>query len=415
MKRTLIIVFVFFNVILYSESKFDLKVGASNKTLDDNGYITIVFKPFFKYNDFFVGLNNEFSFKSDSTLKQDDWDNTRAIIEKLYLGYGQKGDKVVLRVASLDNVEFGYGILVNNFRNDVYYPNRIKPGFILKVDYNYAGINSFIDDVYDLDLIGLRGFLRPFNFIKEGVPEYVKNFQIGGFFIFDYDNLDKDSSSDTYYIYKDDPASKTVKFYGFDVFVPFFEEKGVFTGSNFVEYAKLHTGGSGLSFGVTLKFIDIINFKGSVIYSWSGFIPGYFSSFYEVRNIRSSIYDTTISSPDGWNFSLDGWLEFKDLKIGTQTYYTKGDGIIFTFYGTLEPELLKGFFIRIFYAKRDVKGLTETFDITTGKDNILNFFEIGYQITRNAYISIRYVKSFKEIDGFVTNSSLTEIQTNIVF
>jgi len=412
--KKLFLVLVFLISNLYAESFFNLKVGAYNRTLDDTSYITIAFKPLFMYNGFFGGSSFEFSFKPDSTLKQDEWDNTRAILEKFYFGYGEKESPIVFRFSSLDDVNLGYGILVNKFRNDIYYPTRIKPGLLFNFDYNYFGIESFVDDAYDLDLIGSRLFVRPLSFIKNSIPEYIRDFRIGGFFIADYDNLDKDTSATDYYIFKDDPSSKTVKFYGFDIFVPIFKKDFLYI-ANWVEYAKMHGYGSGLSYGILLNFLNYFNFKGSLIYSWDGFTPNFFSSFYEVRTVRSTIYDSSILSKDGWNFFDEFWFDYGLLKVGTQFYYTKGNGAFFTFYTYLKPELLKGFFVRIFYSKRDVKSIIDAFNIVIDKDRIITNMEIGYQITRNAYISIRYIKSFKEVDGNISNSSLTEIQTNIVF
>ena len=80
-------------------------------------------RPDIPFGKFGVGLDLTFRFDEDGNFKDDEWDEGRDYIDKLYyLRYGLPGDPFYLRVGALDNVTLGYGLIMRRYANTIQYP-----------------------------------------------------------------------------------------------------------------------------------------------------------------------------------------------------------------------------------------------------------------------------------------------------
>ncbi len=413
----LLIILIFPILSFAKKNKFewDLKAGAFNRVVEDKSYIIVGFKPFFRYEKFYAALDLEFAFDEEGSLKQDDWDNVRAILEKFsYIGYGEKGeDPFFLRLGLLDDITMGYGILVNHFRNDIYYPEIRKLGFYGGYDIGYNGFTGFMEDSIDIDLFGGRVFARPLFGVESNSPFHtVRKLEIGFGFVMDKDPLDQETSGLT----DDDSASETVKAYSLDLLVPLLERKN-FTLENYVQYGDIVGIGAGLGYGFKGKIHKVLEYKAELSYSWGGFIPGYFSSFYLMRDVRMSLYDTTKNADNGFGYLLGMYANFlkKQLRMGIEFSDNEAEKPKLLFYTFLKPKVLERLFLKFNYQRKEIAGLVDAFDTNKTGENTLILLEIGYEITKNAAISVRYILDYEEVNGVVTENSLTEIQTNLLF
>lgn len=163
----------------------DVHVGSA--TLENETWGNIVFLPRFQAGRFFTRLyipvtyrinplypgdwyrpggNNEWSFGSDQ-----DWsgetitalsDVGRDIALKIdVMQLGEPSDPVFLRVGSLSGVNFGPGLLVQNFGNDLEFPAIRRTGMLFTVDRETWGSTTLISDLFDPAVIGNRFFFRP--------------------------------------------------------------------------------------------------------------------------------------------------------------------------------------------------------------------------------------------------------------
>lgn len=398
---------------------WNVKTGAANRVTSEGSYIAIDFKPFFYFKKFYGALDLEFSFEPSGALKQDDWDNLRAISEKIvYLGYGKENeDPYFFRIGTLDDLTLGYGILVNHFRNDVYAPLRKKQGFSGGYDFGYTGLSAFCEDLFDLDFFGGRLFVRPLYWMDAAqIPPFIRLFQFGISFVTDLDPLDQESDgSGTYYLTKDNPNSKTVRAFALDLTIPIFESE-LFSIDNYMQYGDLQNIGAGLSYGFKGKFLSSLSYRMDISYNWDGFQPGYFSEFYNVRSVRASRFEETKNLENGWAYLMGMYGDFFNGQFKTGAEFSKNLSLdpSFLIYARLQPTLLKRLFIQFSFQRRDIGSFMEVFDIQN-LDTSLIHLEIGYEMTANAAIAVRYIRNYSEEGGIVKSHSTTEIQTSLLF
>lgn len=422
MKRFFTALMILFPVLIFSSENFqwNLKAGANNRIDDNNKYIVVDFKPYFSFYKFYAALDLEFQFHSDGSLKQDDWDNMKAIKQKIYtIGYGDPySDPVFIKIGTLDNVSLGYGILVNHFRNDLYYPETRKLGIFASFDMSFTGASFFTEDTGIFKIFGGRFYTRPLYGLNEDqMPAGFKMLEIGISFVTDSDPYTQESKDMEFSFFgKDNPASQPVRAYALDMRLPIIKwEK--FTLDNYIQYGDIQKIGAGVGYGFLGKAFKVLDFKAEIIYSWDGFLPNYFSSFYDMREVRSAQFTTAQNAPDGWGyiFGLYSNLFDNQLSLGAEFSGNKQASPHLLMYLNLKPMLLKRFFLKFTYDRCDIAGIVDAFNMNDLGNNTLIIFEMGYEITTNATISLRYIKSFAEENGLVTSNSITEIKTSLSF
>jgi hypothetical protein len=160
-----------------------------------------------------------------------------------------------------------------------------------------------------------------------------------------------------------------------------------------------------------------MGYKTELSYNWDGFIPGYFSSFYGVRDVRKNRFDEASASEDGFGYLLGFYVEAlkKQLLSGLEYTDSPAEGPQLLFYVYMKPEVIKRLYLKFNYSRKDIDGIVDAFDIKSLKGNTMILLELGYEITTNAAISIRYIENFQEVDGVVSGKSMTEIQTTLLF
>lgn len=422
--RHFIFIFLCFSLLFQASSlladsyDLNLQVGAYNRVDDDSSYLVFAFKPYMRYDRFYLLLDMEFAFDEDGSLKQDDWDNTRSILEKISsFGYGTEDDKIFFRFGLLESVTLGKGILVEGFRNDVYYPQIKKLGLYAQADLKYFGVRAFVEDSFDLDFAGARVFVRPLVTLNR-FPGPFKEAEFAFTYVIDNDPLDQDTDENGEpVVAKDSSLSKTVSAYAFDILIPIFKSEN-FNIDNFIQYGKLKDAGSAFSYGFSGEIFKHFSYQLEVIYVWDGFIPSYFSSFYEVKETRANQFEDALQSPKGWAYSIgiDGHFYQKQLKFGAKFRNAPGEGSFFRIYGLLKPAVFGGrVYAKYSYERQEISSADEAFDVAQDLNNVIMIFEVGYNITHNATIGVRYLSVFKEEAGDVSKNSVTEIRTGLMF
>jgi len=406
--------------VFASDFQWNVKAGAYNRVMGESSNILISFKPYASFLDFYAALDLEFNFEPSGAIKQSDWNSARAWIEKIgFLGYGEKDEMpAYFRFGAINDFSIGYGILVNRFNNDVYYPARKKAGFIGGYDLGYTGLELFVEDIIDLDFFGGRLFMRPLYGIEnKDIPEFLlRKFVFGLSFITDTDPLDQDNVAGNYVLSKDDPDSTPVRAYAADISLTFLETEN-YSVNNYIQYGDVQKIGAGFGYGFTGKVFGFLEYKGEFNYSWGGFTPFYFNSFYDVREIRSMKFSDSALAPNGWGYMIGFYVNpFKNLfKAGVEFSDNAGEKPLLNLYLYLKPGLVKRLYIKFNYQRRDITGIVTALDMESTGSNVLMLVEIGYEITQNASVGFRYIKNYRELDGVNREEGLTEIQTNLMF
>lgn len=404
-----------------SNLQWNLKAGAFNRVMNDQSYIVTSFKPYLSYAKFYLAMDLEFQFEKSGALKQDDWDNWKAIKQKFeVVGYGTQEDPFFFRLGILDDVSLGYGILVNHFRNDTYYPNTKKLGLFAGYDLGYNGAALFTENTVNFKMLGGRLFMRPlYGLDSKNTPEAIRKFQIGFSYVLDSDPYDQDSGDINASFFGNDnktSGSVATKAYAFDIMVPYYTDE-LFSLNNYIQYGSILNLGSAIGYGFLGKVFKYLDYKAEIIYSWNGFIPSYFNSFYDQREVRMNQYTNAASAANGWGYlaSIGSKLFDNQFIIGIEFSGSKQNSPMFMAYSQLKPTLLQRLYLKLSYQKKNISGITDLFMSDSANLSTIFISEIGYEISNNATISFRYIKNFVEMNGQVQTNSVTEIQTNLLF
>lgn len=129
---------------------------------------------------FGLGLDLSFYFDADGKLREEDWDETADIIDKIYyLRYGRPNDPVYVRVGSLEPITLGYGLIMRRYLNAIEWPQVRRIGLHSKVKVGPFGIEAVMNNFRELETPGLLGgrFTYTMNLVRPVV--------FGGTFAYD--------------------------------------------------------------------------------------------------------------------------------------------------------------------------------------------------------------------------------------
>jgi hypothetical protein len=120
----------------------------------------------------------------DSVIRQEDWDEYSDFFKILrYFQYGFPRDPYYVRVGELAGVSLGHGTIVSNYYN-VVDVNHYKMGVRATVDVGYGGAELLLDHIAPPNIMGLRGFVRPFTFFD--TAKIFKSVTTGLVFVADF-------------------------------------------------------------------------------------------------------------------------------------------------------------------------------------------------------------------------------------
>lgn len=148
-------------------------------TIDDQVYGKVVFQPTFKIDKLKTALylpiiykkdmfdpadwyrpkgNDEWSFGFDQTEPMDmaaDFVSDLALKLK-YFQWGEQRDPFWFKMGNLDNFTIGHGLIVDNYANDADFPSIRRVGVNLGVKMEGWGIETLINDLADIRIVGGR-------------------------------------------------------------------------------------------------------------------------------------------------------------------------------------------------------------------------------------------------------------------
>ena len=104
-----------------------------------------------------------------------------------YVRYGNSGEDVFVKIGALDNVTFGYGLIMNGYRNTVQYPGIKKTGLqfeLQNLGTMGIGVQGVVNNFQDFQeggaLVGLRLSAKPAGKLEFGLTYVVDLDQYGG-------------------------------------------------------------------------------------------------------------------------------------------------------------------------------------------------------------------------------------------
>lgn len=147
-------------------------LGLGSVTLDGQVYYQLALRPEFKFGKIGIGLDLVGYMDAQGNFRKDEWDEPSDILDKvLYLRYGTDQDPFFFKIGAMPQVQYGFGVLMNNYSNMTEFPQVRRVGFELggRVSENFS-LKGFTADLKEFrtggGLIGLRGTYR----VSENFP-----------------------------------------------------------------------------------------------------------------------------------------------------------------------------------------------------------------------------------------------------
>jgi len=132
-------------------------------------YAQIGFQPEFSIGQFGLGLNITLYYNVETNeFKESEYNETEDYLKLIrYVRYGKSPRKegVYLKAGELDSATVGHGFIINRYKTDVDYDNR-RAGLQCNLNYGYWGIETFTNNLFLGEVVGVRGIVRPLAGIK---------------------------------------------------------------------------------------------------------------------------------------------------------------------------------------------------------------------------------------------------------
>ncbi len=186
---------------------FDLSQGLTQESalgaflgyakIGDQDFVGMRLRPDLNFGKFGVGLNIPIMFNLDDwSFRKDEYQDGVAWLRIIdYVRYGvKKRDPVYIRVGSLYNSYIGYGLLLDNYSNQVSFDKRkIGATFDILVK-NFIGVEGLYSDfdMSSFNLFAVRPYVKPLG--MTGIP-VVKSLDIGFTYVTDHDYTKLESAN----------------------------------------------------------------------------------------------------------------------------------------------------------------------------------------------------------------------------
>jgi hypothetical protein len=283
----------------------------------------LALQPEFSIGKFGVGLDLMVRFKlatSGTTafeLYEPDWvpQSGQTIFDVylpkiLYIRYGyQWEDPFYIKMGSISDFTLGNGLIVDNYSNMRFLPQRRIFGMQFGVDgglfgFPYVGIEALTGNVTKLDVIGGRVYFRPLAFMEKSV---LGKLQVGAIGVYDrnpYLYIDDVTYGTSYESAVPLAADRFVYEVGADITLPVIQSN-VFSLTTFAEGAREKNKSMGAITGIRGKVLRIVSYGAQFRYFQDGFISSYFDANYDLYRADRFVYIETTSAGTDFNPS---WL-----------------------------------------------------------------------------------------------------------
>lgn len=149
--KTKIATFILLSVVVTGQKQTSGSFGTV--TIDGKVWNQITLRPetpIWKLN---IAWDLAFYFDSDGNIYDENWNfatfrnGKNTFIDKIYyLSYGRIEDPLYFKIGSLDKVNLGYKILVNDYSNMVQYPQVRNIGLNIRLNNQYVSVQGFVND-----------------------------------------------------------------------------------------------------------------------------------------------------------------------------------------------------------------------------------------------------------------------------
>lgn len=292
----LLLSFFIFSNLMYSQTQLPMQntfVGGMGLIwIDGSPHYSFRLTPDLSLGKIGIGLDLNLEFDSDGKLRDENFNEFTDYLSIIrYVRYGQKNDKLFVKLGALDYYTLGHGSMMYMYNNSPSFDNR-KIGLVFDADFGDYGFESIYGNFAQAGVVGLRGYIRPLRFTSLNLIPIIRNLEVGASFATDFN--ENAGITEGYY---DTLAQKFVTTYdedainilGFDLGLPIIS-LNMFSTELYFDYTNILDFGDGFATGILMN----LNTLGAVTASlkferrWNNehFLPAYFNSFYELERFN---------------------------------------------------------------------------------------------------------------------------------
>jgi hypothetical protein len=291
---------------------FGLGIGIGANTIGGETYSAFILLPDIAIGKFGLGLeltvNYQLNEPFPDSIREEDWvpSGDQKFLDVYlpkfrYIRYGFKGEPLYVKLGSIDDAMLGNGFIVGNYDNTLFLPERRIFGLNFDLDgalfnFPYVGIETFVGNLAQFDVMGVRTFLRPLAFTE--IP-ILKGMQVGSTFATDR----KPGLYDPLATGNEDP----VVVYGGDIRLPLLTKQfinlAVFSDIAAMQILGDSDTGVGGMVGLGGRLFGFLNYGAQIRILGADFIPTYFNYSYDMFRYRN--YDDLANDRIG---EYTGWL-----------------------------------------------------------------------------------------------------------
>jgi len=386
----------------------NLSGGLGMNWIDGKLFYSLHINPEISFNNFGVGLDLHFDIDQQGNLRKENYNEFSDYLSIIrYLRYGLKNDPVYLKAGALDYYTLGHGTIVEYYNNSPSYDSR-KIGAVADIDFGKFGFESMYSNLFQKGIIGIRGYLRPFQFTPQAEIPIIGGMEVGASYVNDFN--DKAGIINATYSHPDKKYIPVVNngslsAFGVDIVFPLVNTQmlGV---KLYADYNKFINFGSGIATGLLFDINALGTVRGFTKlerrFNNDHYIPSYFNNLYEIERFRADTAKGTFSSKislleNAVNQS-DGYFGQLGLSIVNIFYIigsyerldTKPKSGVLHLQTEVNPEGAP-FLLRAGFDKINIGSESAIFKLD---DNSYLFTEIGYKPTSYLVISIVYNWTF---------------------
>ncbi len=410
------------NLINFSTGTENINNGAYYKFVL-TPELTIGWFSFGLYLPFYLSANDNsiIGTNQQSLYNKKDWDfsspadSWNDLVTKIaYLQF--KNSFLLFRIGSIDTYTLGSGVLVDGYANNLFYPSERNIGIILGLDGGTGGLELFIGDVGNFELIGGRTFARPLN----GIP-VVGDWSLGISTFVDTKPITNDNSK--------------IFGYSFDVDMPFVKSDlfgiGLYSGIGTLGYYLepsdeiTYYNGYGINAGLRGNIV-MVTYRAEYKHQNGPFSMAYIDKTYDIERENKFTSFVLLSKLNNIDISYNGFvaeigLDLKDIikaSISYEHLFPMTEDPFENINNNLHAEIsLDRKFLKKVYGV--VAFDWKNFDPKDSTDfppagSILSA-EIFYELIYGIYVGLEWRKFFEKENGQIKERVLYGLKTQIIF
>ncbi len=382
--------------------------GAGITWINGQPHYSIHVFPDFAIGNWGVGLDFNLEFTAEGKVRTENFNEFSDYLSIIrYVRYGQKGDPVYGRLGALDYSTLGHGSIMYLYNNSPSYDVR-KVGLEFDVDFGLFGFESVYGNFGQAGVMGLRGYLKPFQLTSLNSVPIVGNIEVGASVVTDMNKFSGVSNGAMNPVtgeFESTTDDGSVTIIGLDLGIPIVRSK-IIDFDLYLDYAKILDFGSGTATGMLLRFkgLGIVDLSTRFERRFNGeqYIPSYFNSMYELERFsfnestqavtsKIQLLKNNVSSGNGYYGELFARvLGLFDILGSYQRLDKEPESGILHMYTKVAPESMP-IMVRAGYDKINIKNEADLFKLD---DRSYLYAEIGYKATSYILVSMVYHWTF---------------------